>query len=84
MIPIASQTLTDDDNRNSNLNTEDKLIKYGEHTKRKIDQARLATLRKEKSELSFQPQISYISEKIMQEKSRLFGKEDNVFETLYR
>ena len=47
---------------------EDFLISYGKAVKEKIDSKRIENLRKETEGVSFKPQVSKVSEKIMMQK----------------
>jgi hypothetical protein len=47
---------------------EDFLIKYGKAVKEKIDSQRIDSLRRETEGITFKPQVSMVSEKIMMQK----------------
>lgn len=54
--------------RVNNERPEDFLMKYGKAVKEKVDAKRVQNLRAETEGLSFKPQVSKVSEKIVQQK----------------
>jgi len=77
--------------RVNNEKPEDFLMKYGKAVKEKIDSQRVQNLREQTEGLSFKPQVSKVSEKIVQQKQAAqsysqtkFAKFDSLYQDAQR
>ena len=64
---------------------EDFLINYGKAVKEKIDSQRIESLRRETEGVSFKPQVSKVSEKIVMQKKGMLSQDSKYakFDSLY-
>jgi hypothetical protein len=76
--------------RVNNEKAEDFLIKYGKAVKEKIDSKRIESLRRETEGISFKPQVSKVSTKIVEQKEMRnsskgkYAKFDSLYEDAQR